>query len=240
METAGLSIDGLAEAVDTTPKSVREWRQGVVPRRAAFRAKLVAVLGVDANELWPGPVAADGPQVVDATDEIITAWAHRADAPPDIWWLLLSRADAEIDLMAYAMQFLPESNYDLDKLLVAKAKAGCRLRIAMADPDSRFVAERDHEERLGGTMPARIRTTMDHFRPLFGVDGVELRFYRTPMYNSVFRGDDQMLVTPHMFGLKGYKTPLFHFQRRFDDGIFDNYAGHFERTWAVAIPMPQP
>jgi hypothetical protein len=83
-------------------------------------------------------------------------------------------------------------------------------------------------------------TTLDHFRPLFGVDGVEFRFYQTPMYNSVFRGDDQMLVTPHMFGLKGYKAPLFHFQRRLDNGIFDNYVDHFERTWAVAIPMPQP
>jgi hypothetical protein len=240
MEVAGLSIDALAAAVDTTPKSVREWRQGVVPRRAAFRARLVEILDVRDDELWPEPDHGDDQQRPDAAEEVIDAWAHRADAPPDVWSLLLGRATSNIDLMAYAMLFLPESSYRLDRLLADKASSGCRLRIALADPESRFVAERDAEERLGGTFPARIRTTLDHFRPLFDVDGAELRFYRTPMYNSMIRGDDQMLVTPHMFALKGYKAPLFHYERRFDDGIFDNYMAHFERTWATATPIPPP
>jgi transcriptional regulator with XRE-family HTH domain len=238
MESAGLSIDALAAAVDTTPKSVREWRQGVVPRRAAFRARLVEVLDVDADQLWPEAVHVDDLERVDALDEVIGAWAHRADAPPEIWWVLLSQATTNIDLMAYAMLFLPESNYRLDRLLADKVTSGCRLRIALADPESRFVAERDAEERLGNTFAARIRTTLDHFRPLFDVEGVEMRFYRTPMYNSIFRGDDHMLVTPHMFALKGYKAPLVHYRRRYEDGIFDNYMAHFERTWATATPIP--
>lgn len=240
MESAGLSIDALAAAVDTTPKSVREWRQGVVPRRATFRARIVETLHVDASELWPKADRSDDPLQLDALEEIIGAWAHRADAPPDIWRVLLERASTNIDLMAFAMLFLPESNSRLDRLLADKAASGCRLRIALADPESQVVAERDVEERLGGTFPARIRTTLDHFHPLFEVEAIEFRFYRTPMYNSVIRGDDQMLVTPHMFALKGYKAPLFHYERRLEDGIFDNYMGHFERTWATATPIPTP
>lgn len=241
MAQAGLSIDALATAIDTTPKTIKSWRRGTVPRRPAFRAAVVDLLGVDAADLWPGDEDLDEPFLVtDATDEIVTAWSHRADAPKDVWWLLLDRATERIDLMAYAMQFLPEENPRLDRLLTARAATGCVIRIALADPDGPHVTERDTEERLGGTMPARIRTTLDHFQPLFGVEGIELRFYRTPMYNSLFRGDDQMLVTPHLYALKGYKAPLFHYRRVHDDGIFDNHLAHFERTWADATPIPVP
>jgi hypothetical protein len=123
---------------------------------------------------------------------------------------------------------------------VEKAGAGCRIRIALADPDSRYVAERDAEEGLGGTFRDRIRSTLDHFKPLFGVDGIELRFHRTPMYNSVFRGDDEMFVTPHLFALKGYRAPIFLLRRTFDDGIFDGLVAHFERIWAKTEPIPGP
>lgn len=60
------------------------------------------------------------------------------------------------------------------------------------------------------------------------------------MYNSVVRADDQMLMTSHMFGLKGYKAPLLLFRRVRDDGTFDNIADHFDRVWATATPMPAP
>ncbi len=130
-------------------------------------------------------------------------WAHRADAPKARWWAMLSAAEHNIDLLGYAMQFLPEDHSRLDRLLIDKAAAGCRVRIALANPDSPYVAERDDEEGLGGTLPDRIRTTVDHFEPLFGVEGIDLRFHQTRMYNSVFRGDDQMFVTPHLYAPEG-------------------------------------
>lgn len=138
------------------------------------------------------------------------------------------------------MQFLPEDHSRLDRLLIEKATAGCSVRISLANPDSPYVAERDEEEGLGGTLPDRIRTTVDHFEPLFGVEGIDLRFHQTRMYNSVFRGDDEMFVTPHLYALKGYRAPLLHIRRSTDDGVFDGFAAHFERVWAVAEPIPAP
>lgn len=240
MDKAGLSIEAMAEAVGTTPKSVWRWRQGVVPRRVDLRANAVRVLGVEAEQLWPAPMNRTMPEVPDASEEIVAGWAHRADAPKDTWWLVLHRAERQIDLLGYALQFLPEENASLDRLLLARARQGCSVRIALADPDSRCVAERDHEEGLGGTMAARIRTTVDHFRPLFGVEGIEMRYHRTPMYNSVVRADHQLLVTPHLYGLKGYKAPLLLLQRAREDGIFDNVVAHFDRVWTTATPMPPP
>lgn len=240
MEKAGLSIEALAEAVGTTPKSVWRWRQGVVPRRVDLKANVVRALGVEAEVLWPTDSLIAAAETPDASEEIVTAWAHRSDAPRDTWWLVLHRADRHIDLLGYALQFLPEDNPSLDRLLLARAARGSSVRICLADPDSRCVAERDHEEGLGGTLAARIRTTVDHFRPLFNVEGIDLRYHRTPMYNSVIRADDQMLVTPHLYGLKGYKAPLMLLRRLHEDCIFDNLIHHFDRVWATATPMPAP
>ena len=86
-------------------------------------------------------------------------------------------------------------------------------------------------------MPDRIRTTVDHFETLFGVEGIALRFHETRMYNSTFRGDDQMLVSHHQFGLKGYRAPLFQVRRTSDDGLFDSLVENFERIWAVSTPI---
>lgn len=118
------------------------------------------------------------------------------EAIQSAWWALLDGGRTNIDLLGYAMQFLPEDHPRLDRLFLAKAAGGCRIRIALANADSRYVAERDEEEGLGGTLRARILTTLDHFQPLMGIDGIELRFHETPMYNSVFRADDDMFFTP--------------------------------------------
>ncbi len=89
-------------------------------------------------------------------------------------------------------------------------------------------------------MPERIRTTLDHFEALFGVEGIDLKFHETRMYNSIVRGDNQMLMTPHQYGVKGYRAPLFHVRRASDDGIFDSFVAHFEKVWADSTPIPKP
>lgn len=242
MDNAGVSRDQLAEAVDVDPKSVWRWtNKGIIPRRIGLKAKVADILGVDESDIWPAtvqPARIGGDREV--TGEVVTAWAHRADAPKAYWWTMLSTADQSIDLLGYAMQFLPEDHSRLDQLLVEKAAAGCHVRIALANPESPYVAERDEEEGLGGTFPDRIRTTLDHFEPLFGVEGIVLRFHQTRMYNSIFRGDDQMFVTPHLYGLKGYRAPLLHIRRYSDDGLFDGFLAHFERIWAVSQAIPRP
>ncbi|HKY49100.1 MAG TPA: XRE family transcriptional regulator [Acidimicrobiia bacterium] len=237
----GLTTEGLAEAVQVDPKSVWRWlNKGVVPRRVGLKAKVADLLGVTEAAIWPAPAEVEDADEEEATEEVVRAWSHRADVPKTRWWAMFTHASEHIDLLGYAMQFLPEDHARLDRLLLEKAGAGCRVRIALADPDSTYVAERDAEEGLGGTFRDRIRSTIDHFKPLFGVDGIELRFHCTPMYNSLFRGDDEMFITPHLYALKGYRAPIFFLRRSFDDGIFDGFVAHFERLWATTEPIPSP
>ncbi|HEY6408435.1 MAG TPA: hypothetical protein VIY29_13285 [Ktedonobacteraceae bacterium] len=108
------------------------------------------------------------------------------------------------------MLFLPEQHPGLIDLLKEKATNGCQVRITISDPTSPYVHDRDHEEQLEGTLPARIQATLQQFRELHHHPNIRLHFHRTPMYNSVFRGDDEMFVTTHLYGLHGSKAPLLH------------------------------
>ncbi|CAN5400942.1 hypothetical protein BH24ACT7_BH24ACT7_05290 [soil metagenome] len=60
------------------------------------------------------------------------------------------------------------------------------------------------------------------------------------MYNSIFRGDNLMFFTPHLYALKGYRAPLLHLRRLTDDGLFDGLLAHFERIWTTTTPIPRP
>jgi hypothetical protein len=192
------------------------------------------LLGVREEALWPG-ARAGAAGVTNGTSEILAAYAHRAEVPSHVWHDLLDQAKTQIDLLAYAMLFLPEANPRLVDQLKEKAAADCAVRVALADPDSAAVAHRDQEEGLGGALPARIRTTLHHFADLNDQHGISLRLHATPMYNSIFRFDDEMLVTPHLYAQSGYASPVLHLRRVGPHGVFDNFAEHFERVWEASI-----
>jgi hypothetical protein len=237
LNKAGVDIDDLARATGASHDTARRWiKPGRTPQRR-YRIPVVRLLKCDEADLWPELAS---PGLDTATAEIVNAYAHRADVPTELWWQLLCDAKEHVDLVGYALLHLPENHPRLVDLLRGKAAADCAIRIAVADPGSGYVADRDKEERLGGTLSARIRTSLHYLEPLFDCDGAELRYHATPMYNSVFRFDDDMLVTPHVYGRPGRLAPLLHVRRRQADGIFDNYLTHLEDIWATAVPIPAP
>jgi hypothetical protein len=147
-------------------------------------------------------------------------------------------ARRQVDLLAYAMLFLPETHPRLFELLRGKAAAGCPIRIALVDPASPHLLERDAEERLDGGLVARVRTSLHYFQEgLADCEGVELGLFASPLYNSLFRFDDEMFVTPHLYGTIGYRAPLLHLRRLGAGGVFDTFAGGFEGLWATTTPL---
>jgi hypothetical protein len=234
LHDAEVDIDDVARATGATHRTVERWiTPGRVPR-ARHRRLVARLVRRDESFLWPEATSPGGQT---ATAELVDAYAHRADVPADLWWQLLCDVTSRVDLLGYALLHLPENHARLVDLLRGKAAAGCSIRIAVADPDCANVARRDEEEQLGGTLAARIRTTLHYLEPLQDCDGVELRYHDTPMYNSVFRFDDDMFVTPHVFGRPGRLAPLLHLRRHQDAGIFENFATHFEDVWHTARPI---
>lgn len=231
MSAAHLSIDDVAREVQVDPKTVRRWVQGGLPY-PRHRWTMAALLKEDEDYLWPAEDRTPGGAV--ATDELVDAYAQRALKPTDEWKLLLEGAVHRIDLLGYAMLHLPEQHPDLMQLLRAKGESGCHIRIALADPDSDHVKYRDAEEDLDGGLIARIKTARRYFADVEDAPNVEMRLHSTPMYNSIFRFDDEMFVTTHLFGIPGSKAPLFHLRKLHTNGIFEDYMLHFERIWQSA------
>ncbi len=139
--------------------------------------------------------------------------------------------------MGYALLYLPEANPRMTDMLRNKAAHGCRIRVVLVDPDSPEAAQHDAEERLGGGLLARIRTALHYFSGLRDCNGADVHLHRTPMYCTVLRFDEEMIVTPHLYGRPGYRSPLLRLRRLGVGGIFDTYATHFEDVWATSTPV---
>jgi transcriptional regulator with XRE-family HTH domain len=235
MKVARIDMNAVAEAANVDHRTVQRWMQGRVPR-ANHRWKVARLLGEREDFLWP---TNNDKEAITASPspEIIAAYTHRADVPAEAWWHLFLKAQQHIDLLGYAISFLPEQHPSLTSLLKEKSMTSCKIRIALADPMCMHVQQRDGEEQLGGTLPALIRSTLYQLRDLWTGAGIEIRYHTTPLYNSLFRFDDEMFVTPHLYGLHGSKAPLLHLRQFGAHGIFANFAAHFEAIWAVGTAV---
>jgi hypothetical protein len=198
---------------------------------ARHRFSLAQLLGQNETYLWPD-LAVGGSN----RSELLGLYSHRADISPAIWRDLLTRAEHHIDLLGFAVLFLPEQQTGLPSLLAERGRDGCSTRIAVADPSCEAVRLRDGEEGLDGALPKRITTALHYFRDLAQADGVAIRLHAAPMYNSVFRFDDEMIVTPHLHGRPGYRSPALHLRRTAEDGLFAGFQAHFESIWATTSP----
>src|SRR5205085_2211527 len=210
MSARAVEIEGLARHVGVDPKTVGRWLGGRVPH-PRHRWKICDLLGQSEEHLWPG--VGLGASGAHHTSEIVAAFAHRADTPSQLWSGMLERVRTNLDLLGYAMLFFPEQHPQLARLLEDKCASDLHVRIALADPNSDEVAARDRLEDLGGTLPGRIRSTMQHLEPILSNHGVEVRYHEVPLYNALYRFDDQMLVTPYLYRLHGYQHPLLHLKR---------------------------
>ena len=234
MDHVGLTIEGLARDVEVDPKTVQRWIAGRVPH-ARHRWSVAERVAEDEEFLWPG--ARRRPtDAVGSTAELVGAYAYRSDVEPSQWWTLITGATTKIDLMGYTLYFLPEQHPDLVRVLSKKCAEGCRIRLLVASPESDTMQHRELEEHAPITLAARLETSLMAFQPLLTCESAELRYQDVPLYNSVFRFDDQMFVTPHLYAMPGHKAPLLHLRRLSANGLFARFVEHFEAIWTTSDP----
>jgi len=236
MLRAQLDPAGLATAVNVDVKTVNRWLSGRLPHQRT-RLAVADVLGETESDLWPR-ARPDLTPGAEATAEVAGAYAHRADISQQLWTSLLAGATTTIDLLGYAYPFILELLPDAAARLADKAIAGARIRLAFADPDCPHVAERDTLEQMGGTLPGRIRNALNFLEPLHHVPGVQVGLHTVHLYNSVFRFDTQMIVTPYLYRARGYQHPALHLRELSPHGIFASYTDQFEQIWQTTTPYP--
>ncbi|MFI6813208.1 helix-turn-helix domain-containing protein [Nonomuraea sp. NPDC050328] len=237
MASAHLTAAQLAEAVDVDPKTVERWiNTGRTPHPSTARRAAI-VLREDLAYLWPA--VEHGRQRHRRNSEFVAAYSTRSDAPLDLWRTLFEKAERQIGVLVYAAVFLHESWPDFNELLAAKHQAGVQIRILLGDPDSPVITGRGQEEKYGHGIEARCRVAIMHYTPLIESAGVQVRLHDTTLYNSIFIGDDRMIVNAHVFGMNAYGAPVYHLKRAGDGGLFDVYAASFDEVWQLSRPVKQ-
>jgi len=148
-----------------------------------------------------------------------------------LWTDLPRAAQRNIDVLAFAGLFLTEEHSGWLPALAAKAGTNARIRLLLGDPDGSQLAARDREYSIGGGVAGRVSAVLSYYRELSAE--IELRLHDTPLYNSIYRFDDDMLVNVHAYGILAAYTPVMHL-RRVDGAFFNTYLESFERVWASA------
>ena len=231
----GITPAKLSEELGVDHKTVERWVKGRLPYRR-HRYALAARLKVDEAYLWPHALSKD--QVWAASEsEVLAIYPHRSDVPRDILERIFSAAEQEIGVLVYAGLFFAE-DAAAQTLLVDKARAGVRVRFLLGDPGSPEVAQRGEDEGVGDAMAAKIRNALVLYKELRETDGTEFRFHQTILYNSIYRGDDQLLVNTHVYGVTAARAPVWHLKKVAGGEIASTYLDSFERVWDSAEPIP--
>lgn len=207
MRRAGLDLHTLASAAEVSSVSVEGWVSGGAVPYPGTRYRVAAILREDEADLWPG--ATNGTAF--ASTELVDTYARRSDVPRHLWTEFLRRADRAVDLLVPAGSLPAGGHPAWLPRLAAAARRGARVRLLLSGPEGRLMA-REAED----LSPA-----------------AEVRLHDAPLFNSVYRFDDDMLVNTHAYGVPAALTPVLHL-RRLNGPYFATYLRSFDEVWAPA------
>ncbi|WP_330478647.1 hypothetical protein OG301_26575 [Streptomyces platensis] len=237
MDAAGLTPAQLARRVKVASATVDRWLDH--PERTPHHTTASAVanvLEVELTMLWPKAVKSVVKTGADR--EIVTAYPYRTACPPTVWDALLDGTSETVTYAGFTNYFIWQNHPRIADRLRAKAAQGTRVQFLIGDPGAEVTARRERIEDVPLTLTTRINITMDALSKIKDQAGIEARLtdHDQHIALSVFRFDDQMLVTPHLSSLLGHESPMFHLRRMGDAGMFDRFAGHVDALWESARP----
>ncbi|MFK0045388.1 XRE family transcriptional regulator [Streptomyces sp. NPDC090741] len=231
MANAKMTENQLAEVCGVDAKTVGRWitEPNRVPH-ARHRWVACEALGEEETALWPNAIRSalgSGPD-----REIVQVFPYRSAAPASLWRSLVTKTQRDLLFAGYTNYFLWLEQANLAGALRRKAENGCRVRFLIGDPDSPVTAAREAEEGVPLTLSTRIAVTLNELEKLRDVSTIEGRFETGHVNLSVFRFDDEMIVTPILARRVGHDSPMMHLRRRQADGMFDRFAAHVEELWS--------
>ncbi|MBT2389923.1 XRE family transcriptional regulator [Streptomyces sp. ISL-1] len=238
MSAAGMSPRQLAVRAGVSGKTVERWLadEELTPH-ARNRADASRALGVNEEMLWPQAVK---DRIKTGDDrELVQSYPYRSACPSTVWGELVEAATDEIFLSGYTNYFFWTQVPQFAEMLKRKAGQGCRVRFLLGDPRGEVTSQREAIEDVALTVSTRIRITLEHLDRLGPIEGVEARYSSAEdavshVSLSVFRFDDEALVTPHLARLVGHDSPMLHLRRHGSSGMFARFADHAEELWSHA------
>ncbi|MGP3951639.1 XRE family transcriptional regulator [Streptomyces sp. 7N604] len=173
--------------------------------------------------------------------EIVHSYPYRSACPSTVWADLIADATDDLFFGGFTSYFLWTQAPALPDALRRKTQSGCRVRFLLGSPDGEVTRQREEIEDVTLTVSTRIRMTLEQLDKMGEVEGLEVRFSApvdamNHVSLSVFRFDDEALVTPHLARLVGHDSPLLHLRRCDDRGMFSRFMEHSEELWSRGVP----
>ena len=220
---AGFTHKKFGDKLGVSEKTVDNWVNTSALPRLATRLKIPALLDCSIGDLWPDE---DSNREM---KEIVNVWAKRPGNTDELMWQLLYAAHEQVEIVGCELVFLLETRKMTRGFFHDKAADGCRIRIIADDPPSISLKDRNllkAPDEISKITSIVNVMTLKNFFPR----NVELRLQKDPryFYYSIFRCDNDMFVSPRLHSMDDRNSPLFHFQRKIDSGIFDTFANSFE------------
>ena len=230
LASAGMTTADLGARIEVDPKTVERWiANGRVPHRSN-RQRVASALTQDESYLWPDAFS-DTTSAGASQAEVLTVYPNRGSIPAPLWHSLFEATHESIDILAFAASFLHDTLPDLDEILIGKARAGVRIRLAFGDPDSTAVQIRGDEEGIGASLAERCRLTWKYLEQVLPEPGIEARAHASTLYCSMFRFDDDLMANHHLLGAPANHSPVLHIRRLVGGRLFDHHLKSFERAW---------
>ncbi|MEV6758482.1 XRE family transcriptional regulator [Streptomyces sp. NPDC051214] len=236
----------MAARIGVTSKTVERWLadEDLVPH-ARNREDAARALGVDEDMLWPKAIKERLKTGGDL--EIVESFPYRSAAPSALWASLIEESQNDLFFSGYTNYFFWTHVPAFSQVLRRKTKQGVRVRFLLGDPDGEVTRQRETIEDVALTVSTRIHMTLEELKRvggLEGLEGLEVHFSAPEdavnhVSLSVFRFDEQELVTPHLARLVGHDSPLMHLRRVKEGGMFDRFAEHAEELWSRSRPVPE-
>jgi hypothetical protein len=156
--------------------------------------------------------------------------------PREAWLDLLGSARDEIGVLAFT-GLSHADDPEVMALVAARAGAGVRVRFCFAGLDASEGGVSGAGPR-GSTVAGQVRSVLAPAPPLAGGGEVLIRVHRAALYQSIYRGDGQLLVAQHAYGVPSGRAPVLHLQCTDDGDMAAAYLDSFEQVWAKASPAP--
>ena len=156
--------------------------------------------------------------------------SYRTDVDPHRWWDLITTPRSRSTYSGYTLYFLPHQHPQLVAVLRESATVRLQDPAYRGRPRVRPCAhgETRRSRKQSPCWPGS-RAACKQFAPLPGLPGRRLRLQDAPLYNSVFRFDDEMFVTPHLYATPGRAAPLLHLRRLGPNGMLLEIRGALRR-----------
>ncbi|MEU9809074.1 helix-turn-helix domain-containing protein [Mycobacterium sp. NPDC050853] len=229
MDHQGCDDASLAKAAGVDATTVDSWVRGESMPPPSNARRAAEALDCDPQDLWPDIFPTMEPPSTGTA--AVSVYARRADMPASAWTSFFNKAAKAIDILVYSGTFLFENVPRFAKTLSNAASDGAQIRFLTGDPTTSTAELHGLDEQSDKELTGRRRMTFSRVRALANIDGLSVRVHNNPAYTPLFRADDTLITTPHLYGAPASNNPAILIRREDTPDLWHNYQQTFERAW---------